>query len=81
MTNMTGNQTVPAVIHPQIWHIVYGDQYSCSDKEEGHDEMNYISYHIQMLNPDVLGNPTVHFSDEDIGKCNVAGHFMVVQIQ
>jgi hypothetical protein len=47
---------------------VYADEYSCSAEEIAEDQMNYISYKVDMLNPDVLGNPTVHFSDEDIGK-------------
>ena len=72
--SLTGNHTIPSIPKPQIWHVVYADAHSCDTDEQKEKEdnvevkQNYIAYELQMFNPDVLGNPTVHFSDEDIGK-------------
>ena len=62
--------------HPQTIHLVYADEFTCSFIEvdnNSHDgisegvKKNMQSYSIQMLNPDSLGNPTVHFSAEEAG--------------
>ena len=67
ITNTTGNQSIPGIPRPQIWHVVFADSFTCHNSATI-DQPNFISYQLLMLNPDVLGNPTVHFSDEDIGK-------------
>ncbi|XP_071949601.1 integral membrane protein GPR180-like [Antedon mediterranea] len=61
-----GNYTIPHFITSQIWHITYGDLLTCNvNKPMAHH--NYATYKLQFYNPDVEGNPMVHFSDEETG--------------
>ncbi|XP_077988023.1 integral membrane protein GPR180-like [Glandiceps talaboti] len=65
--DMTGNQTLAHFIHPRVWHIVYADQYTCRNTGLPLTDPISVSFQLKLLNPDSLGNPTDHFSDEETG--------------
>ncbi|CAL1531332.1 unnamed protein product [Lymnaea stagnalis] len=65
----SGTRAISHYVTPRIWHIVYADLFTC---EQGRpkipvEEPNVIEYTLQLLNPDSLGNPTEHFSDQETG--------------
>lgn len=64
-----GNRTVARHREPRVWHVVFADAHTCEDYDLSEvQSLNYIDYNIQLLNPDALGNPVEHFSDEETGK-------------
>ncbi|KAK3583692.1 hypothetical protein CHS0354_021442 [Potamilus streckersoni] len=66
--NSTGNKTHTAFKSPRIWHIVLADSFTCSSISEAEESnLNFLQYEIQLFNPDALGNPVEHFSDEETG--------------
>ena len=67
---LIGNQTVANFHTPRVWFIVFADDHTCSETnllEADPGTLNFVYYDIQLLNPDALGNPTEHFSDEETG--------------
>ncbi|XP_045199327.2 integral membrane protein GPR180-like [Mercenaria mercenaria] len=63
-----GNRTVAHHRDPRIWHVVFADAHTCTDYDLLEVQtQNFIDYNIQLLNPDALGNPVEHFSDEETG--------------
>ncbi|XP_070537775.1 integral membrane protein GPR180-like [Ptychodera flava] len=67
LKEVTGNQTLAHFISPKTWHIVYADIHTCKDKGSPISEPITVRYKLVLLNPDTLGNPTSHFSDEETG--------------
>ncbi|XP_013382788.1 integral membrane protein GPR180 [Lingula anatina] len=69
ITRTKGNHMVSHFAQPVIWHVVFVDEYTCSDTRPvaGLEQPNHILYEVQMLNTDSLGNPTNHFSVEETG--------------
>lgn len=63
-----GNRSVTHFREPRIWHLVFADAHTCADYDLFTvQSQNFIEYNIQLLNPDSLGNPVEHFSDEETG--------------
>ncbi|XP_070212870.1 integral membrane protein GPR180-like [Littorina saxatilis] len=68
-----GQVKVPHSTHPRIWHIIYADEFTCLEGEQGvmtglQGMMpDFVQYHLDLLNPDALGNPLEHFGDEETG--------------
>lgn len=70
ITDPVGNRTIANFRDPRVWHLVFADEHTCSDydlDEINPERLNFISYDLQLLNPDALGNPIEHFSDEETG--------------
>ncbi|XP_064614818.1 integral membrane protein GPR180-like [Liolophura sinensis] len=69
LVNVTGKYVVSHFKYPRIWHVLYADGYTCSPGRPVTpvEQPNYIQYDLQLVNPDSLGNPTEHFSDEETG--------------
>ena len=65
--NKSGNFTVNYMSKPNLYHVLYIDDYTCGD-DSTEIKPNYIQYTIQLLNPDSLGNPTEHFGDDETGN-------------
>lgn len=65
--NKSGNFTVNYMSKPNLYHVLYIDDYTCGD-DNTEIKPNYIQYTIQLLNPDSLGNPTEHFGDDETGN-------------
>ena len=56
---------------PRIWHVVFADPLTCEAGEITElptESLNFIHYNFELLNPDALGNPREHFSDEETGS-------------
>lgn len=72
LVNVTGKYVVSHFKYPRIWHVLYVDGYTCSPGRPVTpvEQPNYIQYDLQLVNPDSLGNPTEHFSDEETGMDN-----------
>lgn len=66
INNKSGNFTVNYMSKPNLYHVLYIDDYTCGD-DSTEIKPNYIQYTIQLLNPDSLGNPTEHFGDDETG--------------
>ncbi|XP_059169673.1 integral membrane protein GPR180-like [Physella acuta] len=64
-----GTRLISQFVNPRIWHIVYADIYTCEPNRPNQplETPNVIQYTIQLFNPDSLGNPTEHFSDQETG--------------
>lgn len=69
-----GHLRVPHSSYPRIWHLIYADEFTCSNgewKSSGYHfqslEPDYLQYTMHLLNPDALGNPLEHFGDEETG--------------
>jgi hypothetical protein len=66
---------IPHSTYPRIWHILYADEFTCLEGDQGvitgllDATPDFLQYHIQLLNPDALGNPLEHFGDEETGQC------------
>ncbi|XP_052783985.1 integral membrane protein GPR180-like [Mya arenaria] len=70
LTAEIGNKTIANFQTPRVWYVIFADEYTCSDVPMATLDMsglNFVYYDIQLLNPDALGNPTEHFSDEETG--------------
>lgn len=70
ITSSTGNRTVANFRSPRIWHVVFADPLTCEAGEITElptESLNFIHYNFELLNPDALGNPREHFSDEETG--------------
>lgn len=68
ITGQVGNRTVANIREPRVWHVVFADAHTCENYDLSEvTSLNYIDYNIQLLNPDALGNPVEHFSDEETG--------------
>ena len=65
---------MPHFSYPRIWHIIYADEFTCLEGEQGvltgilAMSPDYLQYRVQLLNPDALGNPLEHFGDEETGE-------------
>ena len=71
ITSNTGNRTVANFKSPRIWHVVFADTFTCDSAditEQDPEKLNFLHYNMELLNPDALGNPREHFSDEETGK-------------
>ena len=80
ISNTTGSHKLQAQTRPDIWHAVYTDSLTCNLddtqvkdlKEDSEKEKeitdNYIYLHLELLNPDSLGNPTNHFGVDETGN-------------
>ncbi|KAL4220402.1 hypothetical protein ACF0H5_020805 [Mactra antiquata] len=64
-----GNTSFSHFREPKIWHLVFADIHTCNDNDplESKQQLNFIEYNFQLLNPDALGNAVEHFSDEETG--------------
>ena len=74
ITSNTGNRSVANFKSPRIWHVVFADTFTCDNRditELNMDSLNFLHYNMELLNPDALGNPREHFSDEETGKNRV----------
>ena len=68
ITGPVGNRTVAHHREPKVWHVVFADAHTCAKYDLSEvTNQNFIDYDIQLLNPDALGNPVEHFSDEETG--------------
>lgn len=70
LTKPIGNHSVPNFASPRIWYLVFADEHTCQESDVAElpqDQVNFIYYDIQLLNPDALGNAKEHFSDEETG--------------
>ncbi|KAL5004425.1 hypothetical protein ScPMuIL_017881 [Solemya velum] len=68
ISQLKGNISVPVFKYPRIWDIVYADSLTCDDDAfRVADLHNFIAYNLTLFNPDALGNPIEHFSDEETG--------------
>jgi len=66
---LNGSIALPTFMLPRIWHIIYADPFTCNDSLIPNMEykLNYMAFTIKLYNPDSLGNPTEHFSEEETG--------------
>nr|XP_006824707.1 PREDICTED: integral membrane protein GPR180-like [Saccoglossus kowalevskii] len=78
LDGISGNVTLAHFIHPKVWHIVYGDEYTCKDDGLPIVQPVKVSYQLKLLNPDTLGNPTDHFSDEESGLLEFYQIFVIL---
>ncbi|CAH1781321.1 unnamed protein product [Owenia fusiformis] len=69
LTDTGGNISMAQFADTKIWHIIYSDTYTCERTRSLNplEKSSYIEFEIQMLNPDIEGEPTNHFSDEETG--------------
>uniref|UniRef100_A0A2C9M752 Uncharacterized protein n=1 Tax=Biomphalaria glabrata TaxID=6526 RepID=A0A2C9M752_BIOGL len=69
INSTTGLQTISHYDYPRIWHIVFADFFTCEPgrPKPPKEEPSFIQYTLQIFNPDSLGNPTEHFSDQETG--------------
>ena len=44
------------------------------------EKLNFIHYDIELLNPDALGNPREHFSDEETGECSTSQNHLCTKV-
>ncbi|XP_014664652.1 PREDICTED: integral membrane protein GPR180-like [Priapulus caudatus] len=64
-------QVMPPGGAPMTWHVVYADIYTCTMTVML--TPNYMEYTLLLMNPDVVGNATNHFSVEQRGLLTFYG--------
>ncbi|XP_007888984.1 integral membrane protein GPR180 isoform X2 [Callorhinchus milii] len=72
LKEVENNQTVSQFLHPEAWHIVYADNFTCPDdvlvsENSGRLSPETIKFKLVLLNPDAANNPLDHFSAEESG--------------